>query len=63
MLRAILAFDRLVADALQRGVALDRAMAIPEIAELARMKEWPMPEARERIRELIGRLEQAFIGL
>jgi V/A-type H+-transporting ATPase subunit A len=63
MLRAILSFDRLLADALQRGVALDRAVAIAEIAELGRMKEWAMPEARERIQQLIERLEQALTAL
>jgi V/A-type H+-transporting ATPase subunit A len=63
MLRAILIFNQLLADALQRGVMLDRAIGVPEIAELGRMKEWAMPEAREQIRELIERLEQVFIRL
>jgi V/A-type H+-transporting ATPase subunit A len=63
MLRAILTFNQVLADALQRGVTLDDAMAIPEIAELGRMKEWAMPEARERIGALTERLRQAFAGL
>ena len=63
MLRAILIFDQLLADALQRDATLDQAMACPEIAELGRMKEWAMPEAREQIQLLIERLKQAFIRL
>jgi V/A-type H+-transporting ATPase subunit A len=63
MLRAILVLHNLITDAVQRGVGLDKAMAVPEISELARMKEWPMPQARDRICELIGRLEKAFVAL
>lgn len=63
MLRAILSFNNLLTDALHRGVSLDKAMAVPAIGELGRMKEWPMPQAREQIGELVDRLERAFVGL
>jgi V/A-type H+/Na+-transporting ATPase subunit A len=59
-LRAILAFQRALMDAVHRGVALEKAMSVPAIAELGRMKEWPMPEAAEKIRDLIERLEKAL---
>ncbi len=63
MLRAILALDNLLTDAVQRRVGLEKALAVPEIAELARMKEWPMPGAPEQIRALMERLEKAFVEL
>jgi V/A-type H+-transporting ATPase subunit A len=63
MLRAILVFQRLLADALQRGVALERALAAPEIAALGRMKEWEPARAEDEIGELIERLERAFAAL
>jgi V/A-type H+/Na+-transporting ATPase subunit A len=63
MLRAILSFNNLLIDAVRRGIALEKAMAVPAITELGRMKEWQMPEAREQIAALIGRLERAFVAL
>lgn len=63
MLRAILTFHRLLTEAVHREVSLDRALAVAEIAEMGRMKEWAMPEALEQIRGLIERLEQAFLSL
>jgi V/A-type H+-transporting ATPase subunit A len=63
MLRAILTFQTLLMDALQRGVALEPALAVPDIALLARMKEWAPPEAEELIRQLIERLQRAFVAL
>ncbi|MFN8472547.1 MAG: V-type ATP synthase subunit A [Anaerolineae bacterium] len=61
MLRAILTFDRLLAEALARGVSLEHALAAPEIVELGRMKEWTMPEARGLIADLVSRLEKSFV--
>lgn len=63
MLRAILAFNNLLTDAIRRGIPLDKAMSVPALAELGRMKEWPMPEARGQIGDLIDRLEKAFVAL
>ncbi len=63
MLRALLTFNNLLTDAVRRGIPLDMAMAVPAITELGRMKELPMPEAREQIAELIERLERAFVAL
>ena len=61
MLRAILTFDRLLSEALARGVALEAALAAPEIAELGRMKEWAMPGARGLIADLVARLEKSLV--
>jgi V/A-type H+-transporting ATPase subunit A len=63
MLRAILSFNNLLTDAVRRGIPLDKAMAVPAITELGRMKEWQMPEAREQITALVERLEKAFVAL
>ena len=63
MLRAILSFDKLLNQAIQRGIPLGKAMALPEIQQLARMKEWKMPEAEDEIRVLSAQLERAFVNL
>jgi V/A-type H+/Na+-transporting ATPase subunit A len=63
MLRAILTFSNLLTDAVRRGIPLDKAMAVPAIVELGRMREWQMPEAREQIAALVERLERAFVAL
>jgi len=63
MLRAILTFNQVLAAALHRGVPLDKAMAVPEIVELGRMKELAMPGAEAQIRRLIERLDRAFIAV
>lgn len=63
MLRAILSFSNLLTDALHRGIRLEKAMAVAEIAELGRMKEWQMPDARDQISALVVRLEKAFVEL
>ena len=63
MLRAILRLQTLLTDALERGVALDRALAAPDIAVLGQMKEWPHARSEEQIRRLIERLDQSFAAL
>lgn len=60
MLHAILRFNQLVSEGLERGRPLPEFLALPEVAELGRMKEWPMPEAPDRIRELIERMDKAL---
>ncbi len=42
----------------QHGAVLERAMALPVVAEISRMKEWPHAEAETRGRELIERIER-----
>jgi V/A-type H+-transporting ATPase subunit A len=63
MLRAILSFHKLLDAALQRGIPLDTALHVPAIQELTRMREWQMPEARDRIQDLMARMEKAFVAL
>lgn len=60
MLQAILRFNRLLDDALGRGIPLPTITALPEVVELGRMKEWAMPDAPERIQGLIERLDRAL---
>jgi V/A-type H+/Na+-transporting ATPase subunit A len=62
MLRAILTYYQLVTGALNAGSAWETIAAAPEIAEMGRMKEWPMPDAPERIRGLIERMEQRLLA-
>lgn len=63
MLRTILAFHSLLMDAITRGISLERAMSIPEIADLGRMKYWEMPAAQDEIRLLMEKMEKAFVAL
>jgi V/A-type H+-transporting ATPase subunit A len=63
MLSAILTLYELLSNAVREELALDRVMAVPEIAEMGRMKEWAMPGAREQIGNLMGQLERSFAEL
>ena len=60
MLLAIMAFHRRTAAAVEAGIALERIAALPVVAEIARMKEWPAESAGEPLRVLIGRIEAEF---
>lgn len=60
MLSAILEFQQQLDEAIEAGVPLDSALAIPDAAELGRMKEWPMPAARAQITDLIARVKSSF---
>lgn len=48
------------AHSLERGAVLERAMALPVVSEIARMKEWPHNEAEEHGRALIEQIEREF---
>jgi V/A-type H+-transporting ATPase subunit A len=63
MLRTVLAFHHAAAAGLQAGVALERLLGLPVVAEIARMKELPVAEAPERLAELRARLAEASASL
>ena len=58
MLRAILTLQRTLEAAIQRGVMLEKAMSVPCLTELGRMKGWPLAGAVPLIQDLIARLEK-----
>lgn len=49
--------------AVERGVAVEAASAVPAVAEIGRMKYWQDDEADSRAEELISRLEDEIGGL
>ncbi len=63
MLRAILAFHRRLEEAVGKGVALEKAMAMPVVVEIARMKEIPSQRAEREIQALIERIEDSYVTL
>lgn len=48
---------------MDRGTALERAMALPLVVEISRMKEWQYEEAETRGRALIERIERELEAL
>jgi len=60
MLAAVIDFYRRAQAAVQAGVGLDELMALPVVAEIARMKEWPVSEAGERIKALMDLIRFSF---
>ena len=63
MLRAILAFHRRAVTAVGAGVALDQIMALPVVAEVARMREWVPEAVAEESSVLIRKIEAGFADL
>jgi V/A-type H+-transporting ATPase subunit A len=63
MLRAILAFYHGLGEALQGGVSLAQAAALPVMNEIARMKETPVEHAAEQIEALVERGREAVRAL
>lgn len=57
MLRVIMGFHRHAVSSLAAGVPLERIIALPVVAEIARMKEWPAAEADEKLQALAMKLE------
>jgi V/A-type H+-transporting ATPase subunit A len=60
MLKAVIDFHHRAQSALQSGVGLEEIAALPVIAEIARMKEWPVHEAEDRIKALMDRVRFHF---
>jgi V/A-type H+-transporting ATPase subunit A len=51
------------AHSMDRGAILERAMALPVVVEISRMKEWPYVEAETRGRALIEQIERELGAL
>lgn len=60
MLRAILTFYHGLVEALGEGVAPARAVALPVLSEIARMKEIPVEKAVQEIQALVERIRAAL---
>jgi V/A-type H+-transporting ATPase subunit A len=60
MLKAVVDFHQRAQAALQAGVGLEEIMALPVVAEIARMKEWPVNEAEDRIKAVMDRVRFSF---
>lgn len=63
MLRAILTFYQGLLQAVGKGVALEKAMALPVVGDMARMKEIPSERSEEEIKALIQRIEEGLASL
>jgi V/A-type H+-transporting ATPase subunit A len=60
MLKAVVDFHQRAQSALQAGVGLEEIMALSVVAEIARMKEWPVNEAEDLIKALMDRVRFRF---
>jgi V/A-type H+-transporting ATPase subunit A len=60
MLKALLDFYQRMQAALEAGVPLEKIAALPVVTELARMKEFRVEEAQNRIRALMDRVGFSF---
>jgi V/A-type H+-transporting ATPase subunit A len=63
MLKAIMDFYYLTLAALEQGVSLGQVTGLPVIAEIARMKEFPVEQAEELIKSLMDRVRLSFTEL
>jgi len=63
MLKAILTFYDATATALERGVSLRQIAELPVKTEIARMKEIPVDEADEQLKDLVERTEKEIVSL
>jgi V/A-type H+-transporting ATPase subunit A len=60
MLKALLDYYRRMQTGLEAGVPLEKMTGLPVVAELARMKEFPVEEAADMIRALMDRVGFSF---
>lgn len=60
MLKIILDFYHRTQTVLEAGIPLDQIASLPEVTEIARMKEIPFDEAEAAIRQLIDRMNVRF---
>lgn len=63
MLRVILAFHRQATAVLKTGTSLETIMALPILADIARMKELPLTDATDRLQSLVVQVETVFAML
>jgi V/A-type H+-transporting ATPase subunit A len=63
MLKIVLVFHERMAEALKRGISLERVM-VPELSEqMARMREWSPEDAPEHAQQLMADIENTFTKL
>jgi V/A-type H+-transporting ATPase subunit A len=60
MLRAILEFHHRAISALDKGILLERILALPVISKIAHMRRWPPAAAAEESQRLVGEIEAGF---
>jgi V/A-type H+-transporting ATPase subunit A len=63
MLRVIMEFHRQTAAAQAAHITLDRIVALPVVADIARMKELPVEGCVEKLQAVIARIDQEMSGL
>jgi hypothetical protein len=63
MLKVIMGFHDHIQIALKAGAPLAQVTDLPMVAEIARMKELPVDEAKDEIKGLEERTRLAFEGL
>jgi len=63
MLRVIMTFHRLTVAALETGLHLEQIESLAVVAEIARMKEWPVEDAVDRLNTLTEEIESQFEAL
>ncbi|MGH2763085.1 MAG: V-type ATP synthase subunit A [Thermoleophilaceae bacterium] len=63
MLRTIRRADVAMSAAVTRGAPVEQAGAAPSVAALARMREWPAEQAKERAADLIEHVERELEGI
>jgi V/A-type H+-transporting ATPase subunit A len=63
MLKMIVAFYHLTLAALEQEISLDQVTGLPLVAEIARMKEFPVEEAEGSIKSLMDRVRLSFAEL
>ena len=63
MLKVIMGFYHLTLAALEQGVSLGRVTGLPVVAEIARMKEFPVEQAEGLIESLMDRMRSGFAEL
>ena len=60
MLATIIDFHHRTQAAVEAGVGLETISALPVVAEIARMKEWQLSQAEDRIKALMDRVRLSF---
>ncbi len=63
MLKIVLTFHNLATTAVKTGVALEKVMALPIVAEIARMKELPLDTAVNTLQTMPAKIESQFEAL
>lgn len=63
MLKAILTFHHALRARVEEGLSVEQVQQLPVVGELARMKEIPVAQAVENLRDLVERIPASLTGL